>query len=317
MPEAYRAWRELEADAAVPLLIRTGGVSFGPHGSDYVARVAANLDALAVPHRRLDGAGLHQAMPAFVVPGSYDVVFEPDAGLLAAALAQAAELELARRHAGDRLRVLENCPIRRLDLEADRPTLVGDRVRVVADRLIVAAGAWAGTLLPGLADRLRPTRQQVLYLQPKLVAPFLIGRLPVFIAMGGDPREAYYGMPSFLGGGVKVARHGGPTTDPDAVDRSIDPAYVEEVRGFLRGHLPALADAPVVRGEVCLYTMAPGEEFIVGPLPGRPDVIVASPCSGHGFKFSPLIGRVLAELATEGTTPLDVASWCPRPEAVG
>ncbi len=129
--------------------------------------------------------------------------------------------------------------------------------------------------------------------------------------MGASPLDAFYGMPHFLGGGVKVARHGGPETEPDLVDRSVAPEYEDEVRRFLRGHVPALADAPLMRSEVCLYTMAPDENFLVSAWPGRPDLIVASPCSGHGFKFSCLIGQVLADLAQRGETDLDVAFWRP------
>ena len=108
---------------------------------------------------------------------------------------------------------------------------------------------------------------------------------------------------------MKVARHGGPEFDPDVVDRTVGSEYVEIVRRFLRGHIPALAGADIGCSEVCLYTVAPDEQFQVDFLPGRPDVIVASPCSGHGFKFSCLIGRALADLALTGETELALESW--------
>ena len=85
--------------------------------------------------------------------------------------------------------------------------------------------------------------------------------------------------------------------------------YRQVVRGFLRHHMPALADAPIDLTEICLYTVAPDEDFVVDFHPGRPDVIVASPCSGHGFKFSCLIGRVLADLAMKGQSPIVVPAW--------
>ena len=107
-------------------------------------------------------------------------------------------------------------------------------------------------------------------------------------------------MPEYQGLGVKVARHFGPEVDPDVDDRTVGEEYRQVVRGFLRGHMPALADAPIDLTEICLYTVAPDEDFLVDFHPARPDVIVASPCSGHGFKFSCLIGRVLADLAAEG-----------------
>ncbi|QDV34665.1 N-methyl-L-tryptophan oxidase [Tautonia plasticadhaerens] len=320
MPEAFAAWRRLEAEAGELLYVKIGGLSLCPPGVDYVARVASSLEEVGVPHRRLRGAEVRRAYPSFAVPDEFDAVFEPDAGLISASRAIAAQIELARRLGAGTTEVLERCPIRRIDLDGERPALLADRLRITADRLIVAAGPWAGRLLPGLADRLRPTRQQVLYLGPDPIGPFAIGRLPAFICKGASPSEAFYGMPDFLGTGVKVARHSGPDCDPDAVDRAVDASYVDLVRDFLRGVLPSLADAPLLRSEVCLYTEAPDAHFLLGPLPGRPGVIVASPCSGHGFKFSCLIGRILADLALDDIPGIDIDLWRPgghRGDAIG
>jgi sarcosine oxidase len=122
-------------------------------------------------------------------------------------------------------------------------------------------------------------------------------------------------MPEYDGVGVKVARHGGNETDPDVPDPVVGDEYLAAVRTFLRGCLPTVADAPIDRTEVCLYTVAPDEQFQVGSPAGRADVIVASPCSGHGFKFSCLVGRVLADLAVDGSTDVDIDCWRvgPRP----
>jgi sarcosine oxidase len=309
MPEAFAVWRQLEADAGQPLYVRTGGVSFSPPDVDYVARVAASLADIGVPHRRMTGAMLRRAFPAFGSPDATDAVFEPDAGMLAAARAVAVMTGLARELGGDNTRILGETPVRRVDLDAERPTLVTDRHRITADRLIITAGAWVGKLLPRMASTSRPTYQQVLYFRPADAPAFAIGRFPIFIFKGPGPWDAYYGMPEFLGCGVKAARHGGPAVDPDAVDRTVSEDYRAIVRGFLQTHLPALAEAPIDRTETCLYTEAPNDDFRVGSLPGRPDVFVASPCSGHGFKFSCLVGRVLAELAASGQAGLDIDFW--------
>jgi sarcosine oxidase len=316
MPEAFRAWRELEAEAGVPLYLRTGGVSFSPPGVDYVAQVAASLAEIDVPHRRMTGEEWSRRNIAFGIPPKYDVVFEPDAGMIAASRAVGVMLALAdclaaaqRAAPREGTVLLPDTPIRRIDLEGEHPALVGDGLVITAERLIVAAGAWVGKLLPELAGTLVPTHQQVLYFHPLDEAAFAPGRFPVFIHMGAGQWNAFYGMPSFLGTGVKVARHGGPPIDPDSDDRAVDEAYRDTVRAFLKEHIPVLGRSPIEREEVCLYTMAPGEEFVVGPHPARPDVLVASPCSGHGFKFAPVVGRVLADLITTGTTPLDVTAW--------
>jgi sarcosine oxidase len=283
-------------------------VSFSPSDVPYVAQVASSLEALGVPHRRMTGSDWNAAQPAFNLPAGFDVVFEPDAGMLRASRALVVEVELARRIGPDTT-ILAGTPVRRIDLEGVRPTLVTDAGSIEADRLIVAAGAWTGRLVPGLAGLLRPTRQSVFYLRPVEPAPFSLGRMPVFIYKGPGDLDAFYGMPAALGLGVKVARHGGPDVDPDRSDREVAETDFGPVVGFLRECLPALAIAPIERTEVCLYTMAPDEQFQVGPLPGRPDVVVASPCSGHGFKFSCLIGSILADLAIDGRTGHDVAAW--------
>jgi sarcosine oxidase len=309
MPAAFRAWRELEADAGEPIYIRTGGISFSPAEIDYAAQVAANLKELEVPHWRGSGRAWNQRHPAFGLPDRYDVVFEPDAGMLKAARAVALQLELARLHGRGKTRVIENSPVKRIELEHDRPVVYVEDARIVAERLIVSAGAWVKRLLPRLSVPVQTTRQQVLYVRAADGSPFQIGRFPVFIFKGPDVEDSYYGMPEFQGLGVKVARHGGPEFDPDIDDRTIGADYKLTVRSFLRDHIPVLADAPIESSEVCLYTVAPDDQFQVDFLPGRPDVIVASPCSGHGFKFSCYIGRVLADMAVGGRSDIPAESW--------
>jgi sarcosine oxidase len=310
MLDAFQAWKNLEADAGQPLYTRVGGVSFGPPEAGYVARVVANLEAIGIPHRRMTSKEVRHALPAFVLPEGYDAVFEPDAGLLAASRIVALEVALARQLGGGATEIRADCPIHRIEIDGDKPVLIGDGIRITADRLVVTAGAWVRKLLPDLGIPLQPTRQQVLYFRPSDPTLFSIGQFPVFIYKGREPIEDYYGMPQCLGCDVKVARHGGPDIDPDTVDRSVvGDDYREIVRGFLRAHIPGLAEAPISRTEVCLYTVAPDDRFIVSPWPARPDLIVASPCSGHGFKFSNLIGRILADLVVEGRTDIDIEPW--------
>lgn len=308
MVNAYRGWRELEAEAGQPLLLRTGGISACPAAIDYADRVSACLQAIDVPHRKMTGRELRRSLPMFATDASLNVVFEPDSGLLAASRVLDVQLALAVDRGAE---VRTSCRVDRIDLEADRPVLIGDGFRIEADRLIVSAGAWAGHLLPSWRETLRPTRQQVLYFQAPISGEAAVGRLPIWVYVGAFEWDAYYGMPDFLGGGAKAARHFGPDVDPDQAPRSIDPDYVSEVRGFLRDFLPRLADAPLVRSETCLYTTAPDGTFLVGPAPDHPRVLLASPCSGHGFKFGDLVGRVLADLTIDGQTDLPISAWDP------
>ena len=163
-----------------------GGVSFCPPEVDYVARVAASLAAIGVPHRRLSGRELHRVYPVFQLPDETDVVFEPDAGMLAAARSVALEVALARELGGEKTQVIDQCPVRRIDLDAGKPTVVTDKERIEADRLIVTAGAWTRQLFSRFSTLLRPTRQKVLYFRPAEAAAFEPGRFPVFIYKGAD-----------------------------------------------------------------------------------------------------------------------------------
>ena len=316
MPAAFREWKLLEADAGEVVYLRTGGVSLGPPGDSYVSRVAASLEAIGCPHRRMDGREWRRLRPEFAIPNAFDVVYEPDAGAILAKRAQATEIALARHLGGDRVQIWDECPVREIGLEADRPTLLTASHRVTADRLILAAGPWTEKLLPGKTPPLRVEKQQILYVQPHDLAPFVAGRFPVFIVRGDDLEGYHYGMPALFDGLVKIARDGGPEIDPSAAEDAVGEAYIEEVREAFRSCLPALAEAPVIRTEICKYTMAPAKDFLVDFLPPRRDVILASPCSGHGFKFSILIGRILADLSILGETEID-ASWWKLPAPTG
>ena len=309
MPEAFRAWKTLEADAGQNIYLRTGGISLCPPGVDYVSKVAASLEAVGVAHRRMNGRELRQAFPVFGVPDDIDAVFEPDAGMLAAAKAVRLQVELAKQFGAEKTQIIENCPVLRIDLEGEKPALMIDSGRIVADRLIVTAGPWTKKLVPNWPISLQPTRQQVLYFRLPDMATFMPGRFPAFIVKGLGELNDFYGMPAFEGMGVKVARHGGPDVDPDAPETEIGAEYIQVIRRFLRDWLPSLEHAPINFTENCIYTVAPNEQFHLGPLAGRSNVFVASTCSGHGFKFSCLIGRILADLATSGSTDLPIATW--------
>ncbi len=306
MIPAFEAWRALEVDCCQPLYIRTGGVSFCPPNVDYVARVAGCLSELGVAHRRLGGAEFSRLLPQFRTPADFDVVFEPDAGMMAASRALRVQQDLARSFGAE---IRDNCPVLGIEIENDRAVVITEETRYKVDRLIVSSGSWTGRLRPKLDTFLTPTRQRILYYSPPDPVEWGIGRLPIFISMGAEPGDAYYGMPGLFGRAVKVGQHAGPAVDPDRVDRQVEQDYIDRVGQFVSSHLPRLSDSPIERTEVCLYTMTADEDFRLGFDPECPNIIVASPCSGHGFKFSCMIGGVLADLATSGSTSIDTSAW--------
>ena len=111
----------------------------------------------------------------------------------------------------------------------------------------------------------------------------------------------HYGVPPCGGAGVKIAKHHhrDETVDPDAYDRTVSATDQQLIRAAVADHIPA-ANGRLIDAKTCLYTMTPDGDFVIDRLPGNPHVIVASACSGHGFKFGPVIGEILADLATAG-----------------
>lgn len=169
--------------------------------------------------------------------------------------------------------------------------------RIEADTVVVAAGAWTSVLLPHLADRLAVIGQPVFHLQPRDPAQF---RPDVFPCWTADiSRTGWYGFPANDDGIVKIANHGpGRTVHPDG-PREVAADDFDRLRDFLCESLPSLADAPIVATRLCLYGDSWDGNFLIDRDPDRPGLVVAAGDSGHGFKFTPVLGSIIAD-AVEG-----------------
>lgn len=303
MPEAFRAWAELEAAAGEDLFLRTGGLTIAP--PDEVERIAENLRSIDVSFTRLSGSEVGRRFAPFSAADTDEAIFEPSAGALFAERILEAEHRLAAQSGF--LTVKEQTAVHRLDLDGERPVVVTATEQYRCEHVVIAAGSWAAKLLPRLDTLLTPTKQQVLYFEPNDRSRFSPERFPVFI-VHTDGRS-FYGMPELLGSGVKVALHHGPEVDPDRFDRGLDAEYEQDVRAFLHSYLPELSEQKLIAAETCLYTTAPQDHFMVGPLPEHPRVILASACSGHGFKLSILTGRCVADLVLDGESAVRSDCW--------
>jgi sarcosine oxidase len=196
--------------------------------------------------------------------------------------------------------------------EADAVRVKTDKATYSAARLVIAAGAWTGQLLPDLNKRLQPTRQILGWVDPLGDrTPYRFGHFPCWIVSDPD-RGCFYGFPilppaQFEGPtGLKIARHApGSPTRPDQVNRETGPEDEEDFRYALRKYLPG-ANGPALAVKTCLYTYSPDEHFIIDRLPEAPNVAFFTGCSGHAYKFASVIGEVLADLSLEGKTPLPV-----------
>jgi sarcosine oxidase len=230
-------------------------------------------------------------------------VWEPRAGILFPELGIQSHLELAARH-GAILRYDE--PV--LNWE---PAGAGVRVRTghqsyQGRHLLLSSGAWLAGLVPELSLPLAVERQAQFWFSPRAASEqFEPGRCPIHI-WEYAPHRFFYGFPD-LGEGVKIAfHHEGERSDADRVRREIAPEEIETMRGLLRRFMPQ-ADGPLRSTTVCLYTNMPDEHFLLDFHPEHRQVLIASPCSGHGFKFSPVIGELAATLLQDGAPKFDLS----------
>lgn len=186
-----------------------------------------------------------------------------------------------------------------------------DGTVMAAEHILVAAGAWTGKLVPELASAIRPTGHPVFHLRPRDPHPFRAARFPVFTA--DIARTGFYGFPLNRDGVVKIGNHGpGIPVDPDG-PRVVPPSAHDRLRAFLGETFPGLADAVIVYSRLCLYADTQDEDFWIARDPGRTGLTVASGDSGHGFKFAPVLGPMIADTVESRKHPL-LAKFRWRPE---
>jgi sarcosine oxidase len=303
---AWESWDRLGATAGETFVEVIGGLYAGPVDRDLFRGSVESAQLQGLPHEALDAAEIRRRWPVFTVGDEMGGLYDPGAGMIRPERAIAAQLRLAQ-DAGAELRFRERVVDWRrgsrgeLEVETDLGAYV-------ADYLVIAAGAWTRSLLPDLALPLEVERVPVFWFDPQVsIADVSVGQLPTWLMDTADD-GTFYGFPYDPAAGLKVSRHhSGDIVDPAEVDRTERPADIERVRRFSRSFFPA-ADGPVRESLVCLYTNTPDLSFVVDVHPAVPRVAFASACSGHGFKFAPVIGETLADLATTGSTlqPIDM-----------
>ncbi|MEO8636746.1 MAG: N-methyl-L-tryptophan oxidase [Gemmatimonadales bacterium] len=307
---AYEAWARIEDESGRRLLDVTGGVMLGPAESGLIQGALRSARAHGLRHELLDGVELQRRLPAFAIPEGTVGLWEPRAGILDPEACVTSCLELAERFGADLRRNTRVTGWSRLGEGIRVETTTGS---LDCGRVILAAGAWMGELCGELGLPLTVERQVMAWFAPEPRAPFMADALPVFI-WEWEPERTFYGIPD-QGAGFKVAgHHDGETTTPDTVDRTVTPRDIDGLRALLRRFIPA-ADHPPTDAVTCLYTNTPDRDFVLGAHPQEPRVLLASPCSGHGFKFASAVGEVLADLVIEGTTPMDLVPF--RPDRFG
>ena len=304
---AYELWHELEREADERLLIQTGSLDIGPADSEVFAGSLQSCIEHELPHEAFDGRELSRRFPGFRMPADSMALYQPEGGYLLPehcirTYARLAQSHGVTVHTGERLLGWDILPDGRVAARTDSATYT-------ADKLVLCGGAWASKLAPVLHGKAVPERQVLIWLrtkQPKLFTP---ESFPVWNAMVDEGR--YYGFPEVNPNGdtpgMKFGRwhHRDEVCDPDALDRETHPEDEALLRGFAERYFPDGA-GETLNMAACMFTNTADEHFILDTLPGRPQVSLAAGFSGHGFKFSSVVGEIMADLALDGTTRHDI-----------
>ncbi len=302
--QAYAAWASVEEHARVRLVHKTGGLDLGPHaGAIPLEGYAGAMRVCEVPFEWLETDQIRRRFPQFAVAGDVRGLFQPDGGFVAAERATSAHQRLAAEMGASMFECSRVLAIGDRDGEIELETQAG---RFVCRNLVIAAGPWTNGALRhfGFELPVEVTKEQPMYFAARDLSAFAPERFPVWIWMD-DP--SFYGFPAFGEPAVKVTQDaGGKSVDPDTRDFEPDRDISARVTAFVRDRLPDLGAVHLLK--TCLYTLTPDRDFVIDTLPGHANVHVAVG-AGHAFKFASVIGRILSDLAVDGTTACDIAPF--------
>lgn len=317
-PAAYQSWNVIERETGLRLVHRTGGLVIAERGTAGLESLQATATAMAasgLPFEMLSAVKVSERWPQWRLGGLDTALFDPEAGILDIRRATAAHLALARARGAV---IRSQAPVSAIAESRQEVAVTAAGERYTADRIVLAGGAWNPALLELLGTSLpiTLTEEQVTYFATPNVRAFTPEHFTIF-GMIAEDGLLYYGLPVYGEVAVKAGLDGaGPTVTPQTRTDTPDPKRVAQVRAFLERHLPG-ALGPELYTRVCCYDFPPDRDFIADYLPGSARVLIAVG-AGHAGKFAGLLGRILTELAIDGTSQFPVSPFrADRPAITG
>ncbi|MBT4694028.1 MAG: N-methyl-L-tryptophan oxidase [Planctomycetaceae bacterium] len=306
---AFELWEQLQAEHGRDLYYQTGILQAGPSGGELIQGVLASSEqhGLAIEHMNVVEA--RKRWPQFAFDDDMEVIFEQRAGFLLIEHAISAHVEKAQ-WAGAELFVGHT--IDEVKTGGSCVEVITDQGSFTADSVVVTAGAWAADLLPELNGHLRILNKPLHWYAAD--ADLYSNRVGCPVFFFESENGGYYGFPSIDERGLKLARHSGgiEITNPLELDRSLDTEEQGCVAGFLRKHLPQVSDQATDHA-VCMYTVTSDSHFIIDRARADERVVYAAGLSGHGFKFAPALGELLAKMASGESHGYDLTQFRARP----
>lgn len=304
MRRAYDLWEDLEQESGEDLLVKCGGITFGPADDPTLQATIRSLVSTGIDHEILNREQCAERFPAIDIGEGAIAAYQKDSGFLRSTRCVRAQVDIAMKHGAE---VREHAPVTSVEEQDGRVIVFTEETTEEYDAAIITAGPWIGKLLAPLNLPITVALRQVAYFSirrnPENFAP---GKLPVWIEHPSD----HYGFPcDGQMDGIKIASHdAGMPYDPDEPGRPAMPEFLESLAQKANGLFPDLS-GDIVSSQSCLYTITPDEHFIVDRAPGSSRVLLCSGCSGHGFKFTILLGRMMADMATDTDRGASPDGW--------
>jgi sarcosine oxidase len=302
---AMELWREAEAASGRELMVTTGSIDAGPEDDPLFQGALASARLHDLTHEILTGAQVNERFPGYNLPAAHRALLQPQGGLIASERAIVAHVELAQS-LGAAINAREAVIRWETDPGGEGVTVVTHKGSYRGKKLVLTAGAWMAELAPELARLAVPERQVLAWLQPHRPEWFGPRRFPVFNLQVAEGR--YYGLPIYDVPGFKFGRyhHRNETGAADRMRREVDQEDERLLREFGERYFPDGSGATMGL-RACMFTNTPDEHFVIDRHPDYAQVVLASPCSGHGYKFCSVIGEILADLATgDGAASQDI-----------
>ena len=302
----YPLWFAVQEELGEELYVKTGGFDFGPADDGRLQDTLAAIKANNIEYEMLSVEEAQYRFPQFQLNDDFQVLYQADGGFIKASKAVLGHITLAKARGAA---VKDRTPVDRIEIKPDSVEVATGGGSYSAGKLIVTAGAWAKSLLAqtGIDLALTPLRCQLNFLMPDDITAYDAENCPVWRAHVRDLFSSpvyIYGLPSYDNTGFKIAWHGGQALNhPAETDYNPDEDNIRSLREFMRAHIPGVADAPLCDSRICLYTNTPDEHFIIDKHPQHDHIVIGAGFSGHGFKFSTLIGKMLTDIALDGATP--------------
>lgn len=304
LERSHAAWQKLEQATGVELFVQSGLILSGVPESPLIRGLDACYAAHDLPHRKMSAGEARAEFTQFRLPGDHVVYYDPEAGYLRPEACIEQHVAMAQQE-GATLLLHEDALAWRSGGRS--VTVTTNQREISASNLVLTAGPWAAGTLGELGVRFRVLRKVQLWYSAPDMTRYRIGEMPCFYV--DTNYGSFYGFPAQDELGIKIAEHtgGNPVDDPDNLNRGLEAEDETKIRRLLNDVFPSM-EPHRTHFSVCMYSMTPDHHFIIDKHPRHENVIIAAGFSGHGFKFAPVVGEILADLVVDGTTmhPLEL-----------